>query len=183
MSHALLAGSVSDSLFHLRLPVEEKIFRSLLVFIFLAVALRLGGKRELAQLNVLDLAVLLLASNALQNAMIGDDNSVTGGVVGATALFVANYWFVRLTYRNRTVRRIFEGEPRILLEDGKVDHEALKREAITPAELLNAALDKGFVHLSKVGLIVIEPNGHMAVLNPSMAKAWKRNEMMDEAGA
>jgi uncharacterized membrane protein YcaP (DUF421 family) len=182
MAHLTLA-SVSDSLFNLHLPIEEKIFRSLLVFAFLAVALRLGGKRELAQLNVLDLAVLLLASNALQNAMIGDDNSVTGGVVGATALFVANYWFVRLTYRNRTARRIFEGEPRILLEDGKPDMKALKREAITPAELLSAALDKGFEDFAKVGLIVIEPNGHMAVLDKKMGAAWKRHEVMEEATA
>src|SRR3954469_8701803 len=106
---ALPLGSLGGSLFDLHLGLAEKILRSLLVFVFLAVALRLGGKRELAQLNVLDLAVLLLASNALQNAMIGDDNSVTGGVLGAAALFFANYWFVRLTYRNRTVRRIFEG--------------------------------------------------------------------------
>jgi uncharacterized membrane protein YcaP (DUF421 family) len=183
MSHALLAGSVGDSLFHLRLPVEEKIFRSLLVFFFLVIALRLGGKRELAQLNVLDFAVLLLASNALQNAMIGEDNSVTGGILGAAALFFANYWFVRLTYRNRALRRIFEGEPRILLENGKVDLDALKREAITPAELLNAALDKNFDDLSKVGLIVIEPNGHMAVLDRKTGAAWKRNEMMEEVGA
>jgi uncharacterized membrane protein YcaP (DUF421 family) len=177
----MVFASVSDNLFSLHLPVEEKVFRSLLVFGFLVVALRLGGKRELAQLNVLDLAVLLLASNALQNAMIGDDNSVTGGIVGASALFAANYWFVRLTYRNRTARRIFEGEPRILLEDGKPDPEALRREAISPAELLNAALEKGFEDLSKVGLIVIEPNGHMAVLNEKMGAAWKRGEMAASA--
>jgi uncharacterized membrane protein YcaP (DUF421 family) len=178
MSHALLAGSVGDSLFHLRLPVEEKIFRSLLVFFFLVIALRLGGKRELAQLNVLDFAVLLLASNALQNAMIGEDNSVTGGIVGASALFFANYWFVRLNYRNARLRRIFEGKPRILLSDGKPDREALKREAITEAELLDTALDKGFASLSDVGLVVIEPNGHMAVLDKKMGTAWLRGEAL-----
>src|SRR3954469_13971108 len=136
----MFLASVRDSLFHLHLPVEEKVFRSLLVFLFLVFALRFGGKRELAQLNVLDLAVLLLASNALQNAMIGDDNSVTGGVVGAGALFAANYGFVHLTYRNRTARRIFEGEPAVLLEDGKLNKEALRREAITETEVLSAAL-------------------------------------------
>ncbi|HET9120079.1 MAG TPA: hypothetical protein VFN72_06065, partial [Solirubrobacterales bacterium] len=80
---ALQLGSLGGSLFDLHLGVDEKIFRSLLVFAFLAIALRLGGKRELAQINVLDLAVLLLASNALQNALIGNDSSVTGGVIGA----------------------------------------------------------------------------------------------------
>ncbi|MGZ5337186.1 MAG: DUF421 domain-containing protein [Solirubrobacterales bacterium] len=169
---------MSDSLFNLHLPVEEKVFRSLIVFAFLVVALRLGGKRELAQLNVLDLAVLLLASNALQNAMIGDDNSVTGGVVGATALFAANYWFVRLTYRNRTARRLLEGSPRVLLESGKIKAEALRHEAITEAELLGAALERGFSSLDEVGLIVLETNGHMAVLDEKMAKQWQAGQMM-----
>jgi uncharacterized membrane protein YcaP (DUF421 family) len=178
----MILASVSDSLFNLHLPVEEKIFRSLLVFLFLVFALRFGGKRELAQLNVLDLAVLLLASNALQNAMIGDDNSVTGGVVGATALFAANYGFVRLTYRNRVARRIFEGEPAVLLEDGKLNKEALRREAITETEVLSAALEHGFAELSDVGLIVIETNGHMAVLDQKAAARWKQGQMLAPHG-
>jgi uncharacterized membrane protein YcaP (DUF421 family) len=179
----MVFASVSDSLFHLHLPVEEKIFRSLLVFLFLVFALRFGGKRELAQLNVLDLAVLLLASNALQNAMIGDDNSVSGGVVGATALFAANYGFVRLTYRNRMARRIFEGEPAVLLEDGKLNKDVLRHEAITETEVLSAALEHGFAELSDVGLIVIETNGHMAVLDQKAAARWKQGQMLAPHGA
>lgn len=108
---ALPIGSLDHGIFDLHLGIDEKIIRSLLVFVFLAVALRLGGKRELAQINVLDLAVLLLASNALQNALIGNDNSVTGGVIGAATLFVANYAFVRLTFRHARIRRILEGAP------------------------------------------------------------------------
>jgi hypothetical protein len=82
------------------------------LFAFLVVALRLGGKRELAQINVMDLAVLLLASNALQNAMIGNDNLLLGGVLGASVLFAANYVFVRVTYRSERIRRVLEGPPR-----------------------------------------------------------------------
>jgi uncharacterized membrane protein YcaP (DUF421 family) len=179
LTHLLpIAASLGDNLFHLHLGVLEKILRSLLVFVFLVFALRIGGKRELAQLNVLDLAVLLLASNALQNAMIGDDNSVTGGVIGATALFAANYGFVRITYRNRIARRLFEGSPLILLEDGKLNADALKREAITETELLGAALDRGFDNLQKVGLIVLETNGHLAVLDENAAKQWRAGEML-----
>src|SRR5215203_6126701 len=110
---ALPLGSIDHGIFDLHLGIDEKILRSLLVFIFLAVALRLGGKRELAQINVLDLAVLLLASNALQNALIGNDSTVTGGVIGASTLFLANYVFIRVTYRNARVRRILEGRPRV----------------------------------------------------------------------
>ena len=178
----MILASVSDSLFSLHLPIEEKIFRSILVFVFLVFALRFGGKRELAQLNVLDLAVLLLASNALQNAMIGNDNSVTGGIVGATALFAANYGFVRLTYRNRMARRIFEGEPAILLEDGKLNEDVLRREAITETEVLSQALEHGFPELSDVGLIVIETNGHMAVLGKKAAQRWKQGQMLAPHG-
>src|SRR5213593_3867525 len=129
MHHLLVpAASVAHNLFGLDISLAEKVLRSLGVFIFLAVALRLGGKRELGQLNVLDLAVLLLASNALQNALIGNDNSVTGGVIGASTLFVANYLFVRLTFSNARARRLLEGTPRVLLRNGEADAEALRKE-------------------------------------------------------
>ena len=119
MPDALL-GSIWSDLFIPDVSLVEKVLRSLLVFVFLVVALRLGGKRELGQLNILDLAVLLLASNALQNAMIGADNSLLGGVVGAGTLFALNYVFVRLTFRSARARRLLEGTPRVLLEHGQV---------------------------------------------------------------
>ena len=170
---ALPLGSLGGSLFHLHLGLDEKILRSLLVFIFLVIALRLGGKRELAQINVLDLAVLLLASNALQNALIGNDSTVTGGVVGAGTLFVANYLFVRVTYRNARVRRILEGRPRVLLRDGKLDRKAMAKEAITQAELEDQLLDKGMTSFSSVGLIVLETNGKLVFLNREQARRLK----------
>jgi uncharacterized membrane protein YcaP (DUF421 family) len=173
----MVLASVSDSLFHLHLPVEEKIFRSLLVFLFLVFALRFGGKRELAQLNVLDLAVLLLASNALQNALIGNDNTVTGGVIGAGTLFVANYVFVRITYRNARVRRVLEGRPRVLLRNGKLDREAMRKEAITEEELVDQLLDKGMESFDQVGLIILETNGKLVFLTPEQAKRL-RPEML-----
>jgi uncharacterized membrane protein YcaP (DUF421 family) len=168
------------NIFDLDVGIDEKIARSLLVFIFLAVALRLGGKRELGQLNVLDLAVLLLASNALQNALIGDDSSVTGGVIGAATLFAANYVFVRLTFSSARARRILEGRPRVLLRDGKPDHDALRKEAITEAELVNTALEKGFPELSKVGLIVLETNGQLVCLSREQARRL-RPRMLEQA--
>jgi uncharacterized membrane protein YcaP (DUF421 family) len=174
MTHALaLTGSLGNNLFDLDLSVVEKIARSLIVFVFLAFALRLGGKRELGQLNVLDLAVLLLASNALQNALIGNDSSVTGGLLGAGTLFAANYAFVRVTFSNARARRLLEGQPRILLEDGRPIPAALNREAISETELLSAALERGFSSLAEVGLIVLETNGHLAILDPKAARHWR----------
>jgi uncharacterized membrane protein YcaP (DUF421 family) len=170
-------GSLSDSLFDLHLGVDEKILRSLLVFAFLAIALRLGGKRELAQINVLDLAVLLLASNALQNALIGDDSTVTGGVIGAGTLFAANYVFVRLTYRNARIRRILEGRPRVLLRNGELDRDAMRKEVITEEELEDQLLDKGMTSFKDVGLIVLETSGKLVFLNREQARRL-RPEML-----
>jgi uncharacterized membrane protein YcaP (DUF421 family) len=170
-------GSLSGSLFDLHLGVDEKIFRSLLVFAFLAIALRLGGKRELAQINVLDLAVLLLASNALQNALIGNDSTVTGGVIGAGTLFAANYVFVRLTYRHAMIRRILEGRPRVLLRNGELDREAMRKEVITEEELEDQLLDKGMTNFKDVGLIVLETSGKLVFLNREQAKRL-RPEML-----
>lgn len=169
----LAAGLVSD-LVDLGVPAPEKILRSLLVFVFLVVALRMAGKRELAQLNVMDLAVLLLVSNALQNAMIGNDNSLVGGIIGATTLFVVNYGFVRLTYRSALARRVLEGVPRILLEDGRVDRQALRKEAITEVELGSIARERGFEHFEDVALIVLETDGHLAVMGREGADWYKK---------
>src|SRR5215204_6523327 len=166
---ALSLGSLS-SVFDLNVGVDEKVLRSLLVFIFLAAALWLGGKRELAQINVLDLAVLLLVSNALQNAMIGRDDSLLGGVLGASVLFAANFLFVHLTYRSARARRLLEGSSRVLLEDGRVNAPALRREAITRTELASIARDRGFASLSEAALIVLEPNGHIAVMGEEAAE-------------
>jgi uncharacterized membrane protein YcaP (DUF421 family) len=170
---ALPIASLDHGVFDLHLGIDEKILRSLLVFIFLAVALRLGGKRELGQLNVLDLAVLLLASNALQNALIGNDNSVTGGVIGASTLFVANYIFVRLAYSDARLRRILEGRPRVLLRNGKLDREAMRREAITEETLEDELLTRNMTDFSEVGLIVLETDGKLVYLTPAQAKRLK----------
>jgi uncharacterized membrane protein YcaP (DUF421 family) len=166
-------ASLTHDLFAPQVPLGEKVVRSLLVFAFLVVALRLGGKRELGQINVLDLAVLLLVSNTLQNAMIGPDNSLIGGVVGAATLFAANYLFARLVFRSRRASRILEGTPAILLEHGQVHQRALRSEAITEEELRAAALERGFGELGEVDLAVLEPNGHLAVMGRDAAGAWR----------
>ena len=122
---------------------------------------------------MLDLAVLLLVSNVLQNAMIGPDNSLIGGVGGATTLFTANYFFARLVFRSRRASRILEGTPTVLLEHGRVHEQALRSQAITTEELHAAALERGFQQLADVDLIVLEPNGHLAIMGREAAGAWR----------
>src|SRR4051812_7199706 len=95
-------------MFVLSLPVLEKVLRPVIVYVFLLIGLRIAGKRELAQLNPFDLIVLLMLSNTVQNAIIGDDNTVTGGVVGAVSLLTLNYVVVRVTHRFKRLERLLE---------------------------------------------------------------------------
>ena len=117
------------SIFGLGAPVVEKILRPMLVYLFLVVVLRVFGKRELAQLNPFDLVVLLSLSNTVQNAIIGNDNSLTGGLIGAFALLAMNYLVVRFLFRHRRLDQIFEGKPTTLIEHGKVMKDALAQGA------------------------------------------------------
>src|SRR5271170_1689244 len=123
-------------MFHLQLPVLEKVLRPVIVYLFLVGFLRLFGKRELAQLNPFDLVVLLSLSNTVQNAIIGDDNSVTGGVIGAFALLAINWLVVRALFRSPRLTRMLEGRSTVLVRDGRVDQRAIDREALTREELL-----------------------------------------------
>jgi len=146
-------------MFALGLPWMEKVLRPMLVYIFLIICLRLAGKRELAQLNPFDLIVLLLLSNTVQNAIIGDDNTVTGGVIGAATLLVTNAVVVRFLYRHPRIDRVIEGNRDYLIHDGKVLKDHLNQELMTRAELLAAAHKQGICSLADVESAVLEPTG------------------------
>ena len=150
---------ILKDMFVLSLPVIEKILRPILVYIFLVVVLRVFGKRELAQLNPFDLVVLLSLSNTVQNAIIGDDNSVTGGMVGAFTLLFTNYVVVRFLFRHRRLDQIVEGKPATLIRQGKVDKLALAKELITLAELQSVCRRQGFEGVHEVEHCVLEPGG------------------------
>jgi uncharacterized membrane protein YcaP (DUF421 family) len=156
--------SVWRDMFVLAVPVLEKILRPVCVYVFLIVSLRLSGKRELVQLNPFDLVVLLTLSNTVQNAIIGDDNSVTGGVIGATSLLVVNYLVVRFLYKHRSLDQLVEGRSDVLIEDGKVKTQHLRKELITMAQLEAAARKQGFDNLSEVQQCVLEPGGTISFI-------------------
>src|SRR5438105_7609502 len=122
-------------LLHPDVSILEKIIRPILVYFFLIISLRLAGKRELAQLNPFDLVVLLTLSNTVQNAIIGDDNTVVGGIIGATSLLVTNYLVVRFLYDHRKLDQMVEGRADVLVENGKVRTQHLKKELITMPQL------------------------------------------------
>jgi len=146
-------------MFALTLPVAEKILRPAIVYVFIVIMLRVFGKRELAQLNPFDLVVLLSVSNTVQNAIIGDDNSVTGGLIGAFTLFAVNYLVVRFLFKHRRLDEIMEGTPTCLVEDGQLCHDGLAKELISESELLTVAHRQGFGALSEVQRCTLEPGG------------------------
>jgi uncharacterized membrane protein YcaP (DUF421 family) len=160
---------ILSSMFHLPVPILEKILRPVIVYVFLVVCLRIFGKRELAQLNPFDLVVLLTLSNAVQNAIIGDDNSITGGAIGAFALLTINWIVVRLLYRHQKLNKTLEGSETVLVRSGRVDQEALKKETLTEVELLSAIHKQGLNDFSEVEKCVLEPNGtfYIEAMKPS----------------
>src|ERR1700690_940312 len=124
----VISNSMWSQIFALGVPLAEKVLRPIAVYFFLVVVLRVFGKRELAQLNPFDLVVLLSLSNTVQNAIIGNDNSLTGGLIGAFALLGMNYLVVRFLFRHRRLDQVFEGKPTVLVENGHLLRHALAKE-------------------------------------------------------
>jgi uncharacterized membrane protein YcaP (DUF421 family) len=160
---------IFDNMFHLPLPILEKLARPVIVYLVLVVLLRIFGKRELAQLNPFDLVVLLSLSNTVQNAIIGDDNSVTGGIIGAFSLLAINWLVVRVLFSSPRLTRAVEGRADILILNGQVDLKALERESLTREELLNVIHKQGFEDFDQVRKCQLEPNGtfYVEAFDPS----------------
>lgn len=143
--------------------LAEKVIRPVVVYIFLVVGLRVFGKRELAQLNPFDFVVLISLSNTVQNAIIGNDNSVTGGLIGALALLCANYLVVRFLFGHRRLDQIIQGEPTVLIQDGRIVREALAKELVTESELMTILHRQSFTSLDEVDRCILEPGGSFSV--------------------
>lgn len=153
-----------NAMFDLHLSLGEKFIRAVVIYLFLVVALRLVGKRELAQLNTLDFVVLLAVANAVQNGLIGSDNSVTGAVVGATVLFAVNSALAFVLFRNSRLQRLVEGTPTELIRDGKLLEEALKKQGLTHDDLLEEIQSAGADSFDEVEKASLLPNGKVIVV-------------------
>jgi uncharacterized membrane protein YcaP (DUF421 family) len=163
-------------MFVMGLPLAEKILRPIVVYAFLVISLRLSGKRELVQLNPFDLVVLLTLSNTVQNAIIGEDNSVLGGIIGASSLLITNYLVVRFLYDHRKLDQLVEGRADVLVEGGKVRTRNLKRELITMAQLEAAARKQGFDSIAEVDQCVLEPGGTLTFVGKKPASEEVRHQ-------
>jgi uncharacterized membrane protein YcaP (DUF421 family) len=160
-----------DHMFHLPIPLIEKVLRPVIVYLALVLLLRIFGKRELAQLNPFDLVVLLSLSNTVQNAIIGDDNSVSGGIIGAFTLLAINWLVVRVLFRSPRLTRVLEGRSVVLIRNGNIDGKALQREALTREELIEVIHRQGFEHVHEVHRCELEPNGSFYIegIDPSLS--------------
>jgi uncharacterized membrane protein YcaP (DUF421 family) len=168
--------TIAQHMLYLGLPVAEKILRPIVVYFFLIVSLRLAGKRELAQLNPFDLVVLLTLSNTVQNAIIGDDNSITGGLIGAATLLVVNYAVVRFLYGHDKLEQLVEGAPDVLVDNGVIQPDRLRKELVTIQELEAAAHKQGIASLDEVDRAVLEPGGSICFFTKKPTPDASRHE-------
>jgi uncharacterized membrane protein YcaP (DUF421 family) len=193
----VISNAMWGQIFALGVPLAEKILRPIVVYAFLVVVLRVFGKRELAQLNPFDLVVLLSLSNTVQNAIIGNDNSLTGGLVGAFTLLGINYMVVRYLFRHRRLDQLFEGKPSVLVDNGKIVKNALAKELLTRSELMTVLHRQGFSGIEDVEKCVLEPGGtffvrakkpgtediqHAEVMQRLDALAAKMEQLMQQKG-
>lgn len=154
---------IGTDLWHIQIPVAEKVIRTVAVYGGLAVLLRLGGKRDLAQLNTFDLVVMLLLSNVVQNAVIGSDNSLSGGLLGAMILVGLNGILVRVLNRHPRVERVFEGSESVLVKDGKPRIAVIRRLGLRVADIAAALRRQGANNVSEVQKAVLAPGGSIVV--------------------
>ncbi|HEU4330600.1 MAG TPA: YetF domain-containing protein [Lapillicoccus sp.] len=172
---AVAADSIWSDMFTFQVPPVEKVIRTVVVYLVIAILIRLFGRRMLAQLNLSDLVVVLLLSNVVQNAIIGDDNSVVGAVLGATVLVVFDYVVDRVAYMIKHSERVLDGPPVVLVEDGEVRQDQLRRVGIRDAELRTILHRNGADHATEVEYAMLRPGGAFDV-------ALKRKEQNANAG-
>lgn len=139
--------------------------KSITVYLFIIAAIRIFGKKELSQLNVIDLVFVLLISNAVQNAMVGPNNSLLGGLAAAASLFIANYFLKLVMYKYPLLNKLIEGEPLMLIYEGHVIQKNLDRAKIGVEELIEAIREHGVEHIDKVNLAVLESDGNISILS------------------
>lgn len=153
------------------------VFSTAVVYLFIVVALRIFGKTEIAQLTIVDLVFILLISNAVQNAMVGPDSSLGGGLVAATTLFIMNYLFKRCLYHIPWLGRFIQGSPLTLIRHGEVDSRNLTRAMLTMDDLMEALREHGVDNVADVDMAILEMDGNISVLSDRFRASSKRSRL------
>lgn len=141
------------------------VFRAVSVYLFMIVALRIFGKKELAQLSVVDLVFILLISNAVQNAMVGPNTSLEGGLIAAAALFAANYTLKKLLYKNAKLSQLLQGEALVLIYKGNINEQNCRKAEITLNELQAAVREHGVNNIDEVDIAMLEVDGNISIVS------------------
>ncbi|ADY50941.1 protein of unknown function DUF421 [Pseudopedobacter saltans DSM 12145] len=139
-------------------------FRCLVVYVFMILAIRLTGKKELTQLNTIDVILILLISNAVQNAMVGPDSSLSGGIVAAGVLFLLNFLMKKVMFRSKRIRQFMLQKPQVLIHDGKMDFEMLHKLDISNDELEEAMREHGIDEIKSIKLAMMEVDGNISII-------------------
>ena len=140
------------------------VVRSSVVYIFILAAFRLAGKRHVSQLSLVDFALILLVSNAVQNAMVGNDSSLLGGIIAAATLILINLILTKFIYKETKLGNLITGEPRLLVRNGKYVESNLQKEEIRPEELEEQIREHGFNNISEVRTAILEMDGSISIL-------------------
>ena len=159
------------------IPIIEKVIRTVAIYLGLVIMLRLAGKRDLAQLNSFDLVVLLLLSNIVQNAVIGNDTSLSGGLLGAAVILVANGVVVRIFGRSDRGARLFEGNPTVIAADGAFDDRAIRHVGLRKTDVLSAIRRQGADEVAEVAKVVLAPGGAIVVTLKEEAQNPKMSDL------
>ncbi len=161
------------------ISIIEKILRPVVIYLVMIVILRIAGKREMAQLNTFDMVVLISLANAVQNSIIGNDNSLTGGIIGAVSLLTVNHLVVKFLYNHGKIQHLLEGDPDVLIHNGKLKMSRLKKELITVEELSDAAQKQGIASLSEVESAILDPNGALCFITKEpTAETLRHSELI-----
>ena len=173
---------ISHDLLTMGVPIAEKLIRTVAVYAGIFLILRVAGKRDLAQLNSFDLVVMLLLSNIVQNAIIGEDSSLVGGLIGAVTIIAVNAFVVRLVVEKPGLAPAMEGTPTTLVNDGQYDREALRKEGLRPVDVEVAIRRQNANDVKEVAKAVLEPSGQLIVtLKPGEESATKADLTQLEA--
>lgn len=157
--------------------ILDVLIRSVAIYLFVIIAIRILGKKELSQLNVIDLVFILLISNSVQNAMVGTNTSLVGGVTAASALFLLNFVLKNIFFKSKKISEFFQGDPIMLIYQGKVNKVHLDRTGISMGELMEAVREHGVEKLNEVDLAVLEVDGNISVLSQNYQnKTTKRRK-------
>jgi uncharacterized membrane protein YcaP (DUF421 family) len=172
-----------ENLIGLDIPTIEKIIRPVVVYLVLIALFRVFGRRELAQLNPMDLAVLLMLASALENAIIGEDESLIGGIYGAVALLSMNWLVNALSYRHPRLERLLEGEPKVLIRQGVVNRNVMRGEKISDSDIREALHREGIERVETVRLAHLEPSGQLTVIPEEDGRLDEVMERLDRIEA